>query len=271
MLGERAVVAILLIPLVMWLLAAGGWVFALAVALVLGLAGAEYGRLFRHGGLRPALPLLALGPPLLALARHANGFLSAGTTLAILALLAMSWHLLDYERGAQSSGTDFAVTLSGIAYLGWIGSYLVSLRDLPHGEWWLLIALPAVWLADSAAFMVGKAFGRHRLAPRLSPKKTWEGYWAGVVAGALAGAGLGQLWRIAAGPDSAVGWRWGTALGLLISALAPLGDLGVSMIKRQHQIKDSGNLLPGHGGALDRLDTWLWAAALAYLVLSASL
>jgi phosphatidate cytidylyltransferase len=268
MLGERSVVAILLVPVVVWVVATGGWVFAAAVALILGLAGAEYGRLFGHSGLRPALPLLALGPAALALARHAGGFSAAGGMLALVTMLTMTWHLLDYERGGRTSGGDFAVTLSGIVYLGWIGAYLVSLRDLSHGQWWVLIALPVIWLADSAAFIVGKAIGRHPLAPRLSPKKTWEGYWAGVIVGALAGAGLAHLWRIGAGPASPVGWPWGLALGLLISSLAPLGDLGVSMIKRQHQIKDSGHLIPGHGGALDRLDTWLWAAALAYFALA---
>ena len=75
--------------------------------------------------------------------------------LAVVALLSMTWHLVDYERGAPRSGTDFAVTLAGIMYLGWIGAYLISLRSLPEGQWWVLIALPVVWIADSAAYLLG--------------------------------------------------------------------------------------------------------------------
>ncbi len=84
--------------------------------------------------------------------------------------------------------TDFSVTLSGILYLGWIGAYFISLRNLPDGLWWTLITLPAVWCADGMAYIAGKAYGKHQLSPRLSPKKTWEGYWGGVVGGTLGGA-----------------------------------------------------------------------------------
>ncbi|MGH2605121.1 MAG: phosphatidate cytidylyltransferase, partial [Anaerolineales bacterium] len=132
---------------------------------------------------------------------------------------------------------------------------------------WLLTALPAVWFADSAAYFVGKAIGRTRLSPRLSPKKTWEGYLAGILAAGVGGAGLAALWGLAADPS---GFRpaAGLWLGLAIGTLTPLGDLGISMIKREVQVKDTGRLLPGHGGALDRMDSWLWAGVLGYCAAS---
>jgi phosphatidate cytidylyltransferase len=93
----------------------------------------------------------------------------------------MAYHLFQYERGSQRAGTDFAVTLSGILYIGWLGAYLISLRRLPDGLWWLLTVLPAVWLADTGAYLVGSRFGRHKMTPRLSPKKSWEGYLGGIL------------------------------------------------------------------------------------------
>lgn len=263
MFRERAAVALLVLPSFFWIIAQGGWPYLAAVALVLGLAAAEYVALFRRHGHRPAGPLVLLGVVALTAGRFATKFESAPVILTAACLACLTWHLADYERGAERSGTDFAVSLAGIVYLGWMGAFLISLRQLPQGEWWLLTALPAVWIADSAAYLVGKALGRRRLSPRLSPKKTWEGYLAGIVAAGAGGAALAALWGLAADPG---GFQpsAGLALGLALGALTPLGDLGISMIKREIQVKDTGRLLPGHGGALDRIDSWLWAGVLGY-------
>ena len=155
----------------------------------------------------------------------------------------MTWHLFDYEKGRDRAATDFAVTTTGIVYLGWIGAYLINLRNLQDGLWWLLIVLPTIWLADMAAYFVGIRFGKHPLSPRLSPKKTWEGYWAGVVFGTLSSVGLVLLWHSLGGP--AVAWWQGAVLGLALSILTTLGDLGESMFKRQAGVKDSSNIFPG--------------------------
>jgi len=182
MLRERIAIAVLLLPVVLWVIGIGGWVYALAIGLVLALCAAEYVLLFRRAGQRPSMILVVGAVLALAAARALNGFTATPVLLTALCLLGMTWHLVDYERGAPSSGTDFALTLGGALYLGWIGAFLISLRDLPDGEWWALTALPSVWLADSAAYSIGRRFGRHKMAPRLSPKKSWEGYWAGVAA-----------------------------------------------------------------------------------------
>jgi len=264
MLRDRVAVSLLLLPVILWVVADGQWLFLAAVALVLGLAAAEWGMLFQHVGLRPSVPVMVAGVVIMTGARFFLGFGAVPPILAALCLIAMTWHLVDYERGAEHSGTDLGITLSGTLYLGWIGAYLVSLRRLPDGEWWMLVALPSVWLADSAAYFIGREFGRHKLCPRLSPKKTWEGYLAGVIAGAVSGAALAVVWHIGAGPASPVNPVNGLIAGAVISTLAPLGDVGISMIKREVGLKDSGNLLPGHGGALDRIDSWLWAGVLGY-------
>jgi phosphatidate cytidylyltransferase len=179
----------------------------------------------------------------------------------------MTYHLIQYERGRDKAGTDLSITLAGAMYVGWLGAYLVSLRSLPEGKWWLLVVLPAVWLADGGAFLIGRKFGRNRLASRLSPKKTWEGYLGGIITGSLGAALLAALWRIGASDQSALAPGSGAFIGFILAVITPLGDLGESMIKRQVGVKDSGRLLPGHGGMFDRIDSWLWAAPIGYYVI----
>ena len=145
----------------------------------------------------------------------------------------MTYHLFAFEKGRDQAATDMGVTLGGVLYLGWIGAYLISLRELPDGAFWLMLALLTVWLADSGAYFIGKRWGRHSLSPRLSPKKTWEGFWAGVTAGVVGGALLGWGFGAWAGPESGITPLAGLVLGVVLSLLTPLGDLGESMIKRQ--------------------------------------
>jgi phosphatidate cytidylyltransferase len=264
MLVSRLLVAIVLLPVGILAIAYGGLPYAALVILILVLAAWEYALLFRAGGLRPAGFLIVSGTLSLLLGRVFDGFESSAWLLCLFTLASMTYHLLAYERGRDQAATDFGVTLAGIVYFGWIGGYLISLRHLPEGKWWVLLVLPAVWLADSGAYFIGIRFGRHKLSPRLSPKKTWEGYLGGVVTGLLSGVLLASLWRIGAGPQSALTlWRGGI-LGLTLAVLTPLGDLGESMIKRQVGAKDSSNLLPGHGGIFDRIDSWLWAGVIGY-------
>lgn len=258
---ERLLVVIVLIPLGIGLIALGGPVYAVVVAAILGTAAWEFNRMARIEGHQPTAWLLIGGTAALTLAPT---YLSADGCLAVLAglvLIAMTTHLIAYEHGRDPSATDFCITLGGLLYLGLLGSYLILLRNLDLGKWLLLIVLPAVWAADSAAMSIGSRWGRHKLAPRLSPHKTWEGYFAGIVGGALGGWVLTALWSLAA--PELIPWR-GALLGLVLSVITPLGDLGESMIKRQAGMKDSSHIIPGHGGVMDRIDSWLWAAVIGY-------
>lgn len=267
MLAKRLLVTIILLPVGLAIIWLGGVAYTITIALILCLAAWEYSRLFRAVGLQPASVLLISGVLLLTIGRAWNGFESAPWMLSLLTLAAMGYHLLAYERGQEQPGTNFAVTLAGIFYLGWIGAYLISLRSLPQGVWWFLLVLPSVWIADSGAYMIGRSLGRHKLCPRLSPKKTWEGYIAGIITGTLGAALLASLWRISAGPETAITTGNGALLGLILSVTTTLGDLGESMIKRQAGIKDSSHLIPGHGGVFDRIDSWLWAGVIGYYVI----
>ncbi len=266
MLKQRVLVALVLLPVGIALILWGGLAYLAMVAFFMAIAVWEYAHLFATLGRRPAAGLMVLGVLALVGARYWLGFRGTAPLVVALMLLLLLYHMADYARGAAESGTDFAVSLSGVLYLGLLGAYMISLRQLPGGVWWVLLTLPTIWLADSGAYFIGRAWGRHKLSPRLSPKKTWEGYLGGILTGA-AGAALLAWGMVALGkgalpagltPSSAA------VLGVLLSALAPLGDLAESMFKRQAAQKDSGHLLPGHGGAFDRIDSWLWAGMLAY-------
>ena len=176
-------------------------------------------------------------------------------------LLATGFHVIDYERGNQKAALSLCISLGGIFYLGWLGSHFTAFNTLPDGKWWLLVALPVVWFSDAGGYLIGRWIGRHPFSPKVSPKKTWEGYFGGVLFSILGGAFLGFLWNMVA-PSITI--ERGMIIGAVVSVVAPLGDLAESMLKRQFGLKDSGNLLPGHGGILDRIDTWLWAATIVY-------
>jgi phosphatidate cytidylyltransferase len=261
---DRLAITVILGPAVLWMVEAGGLLYLAMIGLLLGVAAWEYARLFEARDQRPARVLLIAGVLLLVASAQFPVLNPHGLLLALLILAPLVWHLFDYERGAPRAGTDFVITLGGIFYLGWLGRYFVALRLLPDGTWWLLAALTSMWVADTGAYTFGRLFGRHKLAPRLSPKKTWEGYFGSALMGCLGGAVLSLFWGLGAGPDSRLTWQTGAVLGLLVGALGPLGDLGVSMLKRQMGVKDTGSLLAGHGGALDRIDSWLVAVTVGY-------
>jgi phosphatidate cytidylyltransferase len=268
MLRQRVLVTILLLPLGIAAILAGGPWFLLLVALILGLAAWEFAALFRAADLQPAAPLVLAGVLGLVLARYLAGFAQDVWLLPLIIMLSVVYHLAQFERGRDRAATDLSLTITGIFYLGILGGYFIMLRQLEHGEWWLLLTLPAVWLADSAAYFLGTRFGRRKLAPRLSPHKSWEGYIAGVVFGALGTPLLLILYQRLGMPASPAFTATNAALlGLAMGIFPTLGDLGESMLKRQVGVKDSGSILPGHGGMLDRIDSWLWALPIGYILI----
>jgi len=206
---------------------------------------------------------LTVGAVLLLLTARAFLPEAAPVVLTGSVLGAMVVHLVRYERGRDAAAVDLAVSIGGIAYLGWIGAYLLDLRVLPGGLHWVAVVLITVWVADSAAYFVGVRYGRHKMSRRLSPRKSWEGYGAGVIAGTAFAVILARL--LGQAGDFVLGAWQAAGLGIVLTSLTTLGDLGESLFKRYAGIKDSGTLLPGHGGAFDRVDSLIWAGALGYL------
>jgi phosphatidate cytidylyltransferase len=243
----------------------GFFYFVLLSIFILGAAW-EYIRMFQGVKFQPGLVLMIGGVALILITRmFLPGY--AAPVFSGLILIALAWHLIAYERGRDQAALDFGISVAGIAYLGWIGAYLLDIRNLHEGGWWFMLVLPTVWLADSGAYSIGAAYGKHKLAPRLSPKKSWEGYIAGILTGALAGAFFVFAYTTFGNLKGDITILQGAVLGFLLGLLTPFGDLGESLFKRQAGLKDSSQVIPGHGGFFDRIDSWLWGAAIGYYYL----
>ncbi len=265
MLTKRLLVIILLLPIGILLVAFGGIPFYLFLTIILALSAWEYTQLFRKGNWKPWDALVIAGVTILTLSRAFLQLSNTETIISLLVLLALAYHLVQYEKGREEAPIDFCITLGGILYIGWLGSYMIILRDLPNGLWWFMLVLPAAWLADSGAYLIGSKFGKHKMAPRLSPKKTWEGYFGGAISGVVGGMLLAALWGLR---FPGLTLEKGAVIGLVMGVLTPLGDLGESMFKRMVGSKDSSNLLPGHGGIFDRIDSWIWAGVLGVFLIT---
>jgi phosphatidate cytidylyltransferase len=263
-LAKRLIVVILLIPFGIVVSSAGGWVFNITIVLVLGTAAWEYWRIFHRGGYHPSRLLLIFGTAFIALFRGFFSFEYSEVVLSIIVLAAMLDQIYRFNEEDQTPAVNFAITVCGAMYVGWMGSYMISIRSLENGSWLFLLVLPIVWIADGGAYLVGRKLGKHKFAPKISPNKTWEGYVGGILFGTLGGGLLTSLWGMQVPLFSPL---FGMLIGLILSVLSPLGDLGESMIKRQFGVKDSSKLLPGHGGILDRIDSWLWASFIGYHLL----
>ena len=174
---------------------------------------------------------------------------------AILPLI----YLLLYQSFRAIFST-WAWTLGGIIYVGLLLSYLVDLR-LEAGRNWVFLAILATFASDTMAYFIGKAFGKHLLAPRISPRKTWEG----AIAGVIAAAAVSLIFTISWSLQLPINYWQAILLGVLISVFGQFGDLLESSIKRYFGVKESGNLMPGHGGLLDRMDSMVFAGVVVYL------
>ncbi len=166
-------------------------------------------------------------------------------------------------RPKEKASLAWVWTLAGILYIGWLLSYLVTLRGLNNGRNWVLFVLLVTFASDTAAFFIGRAFGKHHLAPQISPGKTWEGTIGGIVGAVI----VSLLFTLPTPVTLSFTTGLAVLLGFLVSVFGQLGDLVESLFKRNMGVKDSGGLIPGHGGILDRIDSLLFASVVVYYYL----
>ena len=171
---------------------------------------------------------------------------------------ALSLTALSVSTSSTYRWKDPLLALFGVLYVGIPLRTVVSVRSLPSGAFLVLFLAVVTWASDSAAYYAGTLWGKHPLMPSISPKKSYEGLLGGLI-GAIAAALLAQLWFA-----STLSWTDAVALGILLTLTGLVGDLFESAIKRRAGVKDSGGILPGHGGMLDRIDSLLFTAPTFY-------
>ena len=287
----RIATAVVLIPLVLLLiLKAPAWLLILVSAAVALLAIAEFLKLATHYTVQPQSQLVyvftALYFALIILAStNPTPFLESASAIYITALaaalapfifLTAAMRRADLRTGYPAA----AASTFAFAYIAIPMALLVEIRRQPAGAIWVIYTLLAVWAGDIFAYFAGKAIGRHRMSPEVSPKKTWEGAIASILASVI----IGTLWIQHASAISSrllfaglIDRRDGIfaleqphtlwpiiALSAVVNIAAQLGDLVESLIKRGAAVKDSGSILPGHGGMLDRIDAMLFAVPIVW-------
>lgn len=253
MLRYRVMVAAVLIPVVLAAVILGGY-YLLALGLVLTIIGLhEYYTL-----LRPYRPNLLVG--FMAgigtiLGAHYWGLQGLLVGLVVLMILTFFWSL-GGELGAHLVGR-MALTGFGVIWVAMGFAYVLLLRELNHGTALTILLLACTAVSDTFAYFVGRAIGSHKMAPRISPNKSVEGAIGGIIGSVLA-AVIVKIY------SPWLGWREAVVLGLAIGFVGQWGDLFESAVKRDFRVKDSGKILPGHGGILDRFDAVLFAGFATY-------
>ncbi|MGW0884154.1 phosphatidate cytidylyltransferase [Streptomyces sp. NPDC002671] len=233
------------------------FVGVVAVAVVVGLWELT-SRLQERKGIKAPLVPLALGGAAMVVAGYVRGAEGAWVAMALTALAALVWRMTEPPEGYLR---DVTAGVFAAFYVPFLATFVAMMLTAADGPWRVLTFLLLTVVSDTGAYAVGWRFGKHKLAPRISPGKTREGLLGAVLFAMVAGA-LCMQFLI----DDGTWWQ-GLLLGLAVAASATLGDLGESMIKRDLGIKDMGTLLPGHGGIMDRLDSLLPTAPVAWLLL----
>ena len=263
---RRVLTAVIAAPVIVGLLYLGDWPFGLLVLAAALLIQWEVYEMMGHGGGRPRRVLGLLLGALLVL----RILVPAVWPLVVLVVLLLIG-LVPFEHKQEAPLVSMADTVFGAVYPTALLAFMLQIRvaDLPaaagedRASFFLTLTIfLLIWASDVFAYYVGRAVGRHKLAPRVSPNKTWEGAAGGALGALLVAAALKVLVL------GFLAWPHVLALGLICGALGQIGDLAESKLKRSVDLKDSGTILPGHGGLLDRFDAMIFAAPAAYLYLA---
>jgi phosphatidate cytidylyltransferase len=260
---KRVLTALVLIPLVLAVVFLGKpWVVTLITAALAALAAWEFLGMAEQGGAKPSRIAVLVA----VMALFAGNYQYPDLTVYLLGMLSLGLLICcTFISPVDRVMPDAAIAIFCLIYVGGTLLAVPALHEYPNGPSLVTFLLCVVWAGDITALYVGRAIGKHKLAPRLSPNKTWEGAAGSVLGSLLAAAGLLALTEWSSHLNSArlsfpdEIWYW-LVLAIVINVAAQVGDLAESALKRSVGVKDSGTLLPGHGGVLDRIDALLLAA-----------
>lgn len=256
--ATRMLTGFIMGTIVMCCIIVGGWAL-LALLIIMLIAGsAEYVKILNHKGFYPSLKVIYLTEAILTAVVYYKRFDLVAITLTVCAMCSFMWVLF---RGRQPYIANVATTLLGMVYCGWFPLHLIFLRDLScekydSGLGFVVLMFISVILTDIGCYYIGSRFGKHKLAPVISPNKTIEG--------SLGGAFFALIGAMVIGLYLGTYWYQALLCGLICTAFAQIGDLCESLIKRDAGVKDSGTSLPGHGGFLDRTDSFILTIPIMY-------
>ena len=260
MLKKRFITALWSLPLLIiavWFDEPLPW-FTILVAIWGLLAVFEFYRLVAVSEVRSLTAFGLIWTLLFILSPHFDYDFTVPLLLTSAIVLSLVWLVLHPQKEGVFLGWVWAI--AGILYVGWLLSFLVGLR-LDAGRNWVFFALFTTFGSDTIAFFVGRALGRHRLAQSISPNKTWEGAIGGVFGAII----VSLLFTLPTPLNLPLGYGQAILLGLLVSVFGQFGDLVESLLKRNMGVKESSNMVPGHGGFLDRMDSVVFAGIVVYL------
>lgn len=255
-LGTRALSSVLVVLVASAVVYGPAWLLTL-ILLALGFIGvSEMYTLLGGKGVSLPLPLGLVLVSVLVLSAASSSLNLLDAAVFLAGALPLVWAM---RMGPRTGGLQvWAFSAVGALYVGWPLAHIELLRQLPDGQGWLVFAVACTWATDTGAYLCGSLFGRTKLAPSISPGKTIEGSLGAFALTGLVGLLVAALVGLDIGPTLIV------LISLLLSVVTQLGDLAESYIKRVAGAKDSGHLLPGHGGLLDRIDGLLWTVVAAY-------
>lgn len=257
MLIYRILSALVGIPMILFSVWYGGWPLTAVVLIIVATGIFEMSRLWKKMNINSSMPGALIGGALFVISAHAGGSAYLGAVLFLLLILSVIYLILVYPSFKLA---DSAATVFSSLYVGWLLTHIILLRQLPEGFHFVLLALVTTWSTDTFAYFVGIKLGRHKLAPVLSPKKSIEGSIGGVTGSIIAAVIIGSL-------NSQASIVHYISIGFLVGTIGQAGDLIESAIKRLAGVKDSGAIIPGHGGVLDRFDSLFLTAPLLYYYL----
>jgi phosphatidate cytidylyltransferase len=247
---KRLASTLVLLPVFVWVVVlAPTWVFAALVVLVGALGQWEFGRMFGRAGAQPFTAVGLAGGLLVTASFLGREAVAPALSAVILAVFLAG---LARRGGLLLAWEPVALTLLGVLYVNWLLGHALWLRALPAGAEWVLLLVWVTWIGETGAYVVGSTLGRRKLAPLVSPRKTVEGAAAQLLLSPVAALGAQGWLSPPLTAAEAVG------VGLLLGVAGQMGDLVESLLKRSAGTKDTGHLIPGHGGVLDRIDGLLF-------------
>ena len=261
MFWKRAISAIILAPVIILLVWWGGYPYSATIVLVTSLMLIEFWGLSQSIGVKAGPIFIVVCGVLFCLSAIDSFGFKIPVELALALTLILSFSYQIFRDQVNLAFLSVASTLLGVIYIGWaFGHHLILLRGINGaGRGLIFFLIVIIWLSDTAAYLFGRWFGTHKLSPTISPRKTIEGTIAGLVFGVIGGLGVWSFFL-----KDVLSFPHVLILGILLGLVGQLSDLSESIIKRSAEVKDSGHLIPGHGGLLDRCDSLIFSAPVLY-------